>query len=111
LVRFLLFFSINVNLELITFMPHKRIFIKVHGSVIGVNFRYYTNKLAKELGIYGYVKNCPDHTVEIQAEGAQHKLQKLLSWANAGPKDGRVDKADHQWQETKNEFDDFNVLY
>ena len=91
-------------------MPHKRLFIKIYGDVIGVNFRHYTQQLAHQLGLLGYVKNCPDRTVEIQAEGDQDKLNELLVWANTGPKWARVDKVEHTWQEPQEEFNDFTII-
>ena len=39
------------------------------GRVQGVGFRYWTVQLAREFGITGWVRNCPDYSVEIFAEG------------------------------------------
>ncbi|MFX1410399.1 MAG: acylphosphatase, partial [Promethearchaeota archaeon] len=47
----------------------KRIKIKVYGLVQGVFFRYTTRKVARNLGLAGYVKNMPDGSVLIEAEG------------------------------------------
>ena len=41
----------------------------VEGRVQGVGFRYWTVQVARELGITGWVRNCPDYSVEIFAEG------------------------------------------
>ena len=41
----------------------------VEGRVQGVGFRYWTAQVARELGITGWVRNCPDYSVEIFAEG------------------------------------------
>ncbi|HOJ96425.1 MAG TPA: acylphosphatase [Methanospirillum sp.] len=41
----------------------------VSGTVQGVGFRYYVQDIAKEMGITGWVRNLPDGTVEIDAEG------------------------------------------
>ena len=41
----------------------------VEGRVQGVGFRYWTVQVARELGITGWVRNCPDYSVEIIAEG------------------------------------------
>ncbi|MFH1890403.1 MAG: acylphosphatase [Candidatus Kuenenbacteria bacterium] len=92
-------------------MPSKRIFIKIYGDVIGVNFRYYTRKFAQELGIFGYVKNCADQTVEIEAEGDEEKLKQLLDWAHQVSEWARVDKVEHKWQGNRGEFEEFYVRY
>ena len=41
----------------------------VQGRVQGVGFRYWTVQAAREFGITGWVRNCPDYSVEIFAEG------------------------------------------
>lgn len=41
----------------------------VEGRVQGAGFRYWTVQVARELGITGWVRNCPDYSVEIFAEG------------------------------------------
>jgi len=40
----------------------------VHGRVQGVGFRYWTVSVARTYNIRGWVKNCPDSSVEIHAE-------------------------------------------
>lgn len=48
------------------------------GRVQGVGFRYTTERLANDLGITGTVKNLPDGSVEMIAQGDQKMLQKLI---------------------------------
>ncbi|MBD3398097.1 acylphosphatase [Candidatus Micrarchaeota archaeon] len=45
----------------------------VSGSVQGVNFRWFVQQTAKELGLNGWVKNLPDGTVEIECESETEK--------------------------------------
>jgi acylphosphatase len=49
------------------------------GHVQGVGFRYTTQKLALQLQLTGFVRNLPDGTVEICAQGPQENLEKLIS--------------------------------
>ena len=65
-------------------MKVSRIKIKVFGSVQGVFFRYTTRKVAQRLGLDGYVKNLPDGTVYIEAEGSEDKLYELLEFSKKG---------------------------
>lgn len=92
-------------------MERKRLVIKIYGEVIGVSFRYYTRALARSLHLAGYVKNLPDMTVIIVAEGLEGKLQDLLEWARHGPGWARVEKVEFQWAEDKSEFKDFRIDY
>ena len=40
-----------------------------HGTVQGVGFRYKACYSAKNRGVTGWVQNCSDGTVEMEAEG------------------------------------------
>lgn len=51
--------------------------ITVTGVVQGVGFRAYVNRLAKKIGIKGYVQNVAEG-VYIEAEGTQQQLDEFL---------------------------------
>ncbi len=40
----------------------------VYGRVQGVGFRYWVKQAARMYGVNGWVRNCPDYSVEIFAE-------------------------------------------
>ncbi len=83
----------------------------VHGQVHGVFFRDTTRRRAWALGLTGYVRNLPDGTVEVVAEGPQEALQELLEQIRTGPPRARVEKVDFQWGDHSGEFDRFEVRY
>lgn len=58
--------------------------VKVIGDVQGVFFRHYTQKIAKKLGIDGWVRNEPDGSVTIFAQGDPDLVKKLINWAHEG---------------------------
>ncbi len=62
----------------------KTIRIIVSGKVQGVSFRFYTLNQAKELGVFGYVRNLSNGDVEIVARGEKSKLDKLINWCYSG---------------------------
>jgi acylphosphatase len=64
-------------------MLHKTIVIK--GWVQGVGFRYAARKTAVQYGISGFVKNLPDGSVYIEAEGSETAVEEFLSWCHKGP--------------------------
>ncbi len=70
----------------------KRIHAKVTGRVQGVYFRASTRDMARALGLHGWVKNMPDGSVELEAEGPEDKISKLLIWLNQGPRYARVEE-------------------
>jgi len=88
-----------------------RIHIFVSGRVQGVFFRAETEARARELGLFGWVRNLEDGRVEIIAEGEKEKLEKLLEWAKRGPTLARVDSIYFEWEEYKGEFKNFEIRY
>jgi acylphosphatase len=65
--------------------------IRVKGNVQGVFYRASTVDVAKSLGLKGYVRNEPDGSVFIEAEGEEEIVKKLIEWARNGPPHARVD--------------------
>lgn len=53
------------------------------GMVQGVGFRYTTERFAKMLGLYGWVKNLVDGRVEIIVEGEKEKIERLCEQLSA----------------------------
>ena len=58
--------------------------IIVHGRVQGVWFRAGTKERADELGLFGWVKNKSEGTVEIHAEGEKLQLKNFILWCRKG---------------------------
>jgi acylphosphatase len=63
----------------------KHVQIRVRGRVQGVNYRYATQTKALELGVRGFVRNEPDGSVYIEAEGEAASVDQLTEWCNRGP--------------------------
>ena len=57
--------------------------MKVYGTVQGVGFRYYTQKLAKKYGVVGTVQNVQDY-VEIYAQGDAEILNQFVEAVSQG---------------------------
>lgn len=49
------------------------------GRVQGVGFRYATHALAAQADVRGYVRNLPDGSVELMAEGDTDEVDRFLS--------------------------------
>lgn len=76
--------------------------------VQGVSFRYYSRRKARELNLSGFVKNKPDGTVKIVAEGEEKDLKELIEWCQNGS-GYTVEKVDVKWLEPTGEFNGFMV--
>ena len=75
--------------------------ITVAGRVQGVFFRASTKTSADHLNIKGLVKNLPDGTVYIEAEGEEKDLDQFITWCKQGPKAARVERCDVKEGEVK----------
>jgi len=63
----------------------------IRGRVQGVGFRYHTRTQALKLGVYGWVRNEPDGSVSVVAEGPEQAVQGFSNWLRKGPPGARVD--------------------
>jgi acylphosphatase len=58
--------------------------------VQGVGYRASCRRRANELGVSGWVRNRPDGSVEVEAEGDAQRLTELQLWCEKGPEGARV---------------------
>ena len=63
---------------------------KITGRVQGVGYRFFAGRVANQLGITGYVKNCWDDSVEVYALGDEVALQEFKRQLAEGPRSARV---------------------
>jgi len=83
----------------------------VHGRVQGVNFRYYTTRTARRLGLVGWVANRRDGTVETIVEGDHPDIEDFVDFLHRGPPAARVEKVNVNWASPRGEFEGFRVRY
>ncbi|TFD65675.1 acylphosphatase [Cryobacterium ruanii] len=65
-------------------MIRKRVLAR--GEVQGVGFRYEARAQARHLGLVGYARNLPDGTVELEIEGPEASVSRMLRWLQTGPR-------------------------
>ena len=65
--------------------------VRVTGRVQGVFFRAWTQGQARELGISGWIRNCPDGSVEAHLVGDEDAVARMVERMRRGPSDARVD--------------------
>lgn len=81
------------------------------GRVQGVYYRVFASRSAVQLNLTGYVRNLPDRTVEIYAEGDRTQLDKLIEQLKAGPPGARVDDLSLSWMEHTGKYQDFQITH
>ncbi len=65
--------------------------VRVRGRVQGVAFRASTVEQARAAGARGWVRNCPDGSVEAVFEGPPDAVEALVAFCREGPSWARVD--------------------
>ncbi len=88
----------------------KRVRVLIYGSVTGVFFRSNIRKRAYSLRIKGCVRNI-NKGVEAVFEGKENDINKIIEFCKIGPPGAKVDKVEIIYEEYKNEFKEFKVLY
>jgi acylphosphatase len=63
----------------------KRVRVVASGRVQGVFYRASCARLARGLGLAGYVRNLPDGRVEAAFEGADAAVDEMVAWGREGP--------------------------
>lgn len=82
----------------------------VTGRVQGVGYRYFVTDCAVDRGISGYVRNNPDGTVSVVAEGEESKLRDLIeAMRAAGDPYIHVRDMSVNWETARQEFCDFVI--
>ena len=79
---------------------HKVIIVK--GKVQGVFFRTNTKRTADGLDIKGQVKNLPDGSVWIAAEGEEEPMEEFIAWCRHGPPLAKVSEVTIETGEVQN---------
>lgn len=62
----------------------------VTGRVQGVGFRWYVREAAQRLGLTGWVRNRPDGSVEVAADGPPEAQEQFITVVQRGPRGARV---------------------
>lgn len=83
----------------------------ISGRVQGVFFRMETKRAADGFGVYGWVRNLRDGTVEALFEGERDRVDAVLAWCKEGPPYAQVSDVKVEWEDYVGEFSAFKVRY
>jgi acylphosphatase len=81
----------------------------VRGRVQGVGFRWFVEREAHILQIAGWVRNNPDGSVEVFAQGTREQLIGLSAKLHEGPRAARVDDVEQFDAEPVSSLNSFQV--
>lgn len=86
----------------------KTVSITIKGRVQGVRFRYFVMRNAMQLGVNGYVMNCADGNVYVEAEADDSVLVQFIDLCSIGPSHSDVKDIVIRELEPKM-YTDFNI--
>lgn len=88
-----------------------RAHVIITGRVQGVAFRADTRWTAQRMGVFGWVRNRQDGSVEAVIEGEKERVEKMLAWCRRGPALAHVDEVKLQWEPFTGEFTQFSITF
>ncbi len=89
----------------------RRVEVRITGRVQGVCFRAEMRRAARSLGVAGFVRNLPDGSVHVVADGTEDDLGKLVGFCRKGPAGAIVHDVQFTWQEPTGSFDGFEITH
>lgn len=89
----------------------KEFFCRIIGRVQMVMYRDFAKRRARSLGIRGWVRNEPDGSVSLVAQGEEQVLVRFLDELRHGPFLARVDSVAPLWRSPTERYDDFHIRY
>lgn len=82
----------------------------INGKVQGVYYRAFVSRIAKSMGVKGYVRNLPrSGAVEIHAEGDKEKLEEMVRQLEIGPPESLVESVEVKWSNFTGQFVNFEL--
>jgi acylphosphatase len=90
-------------------MTQVRARILIEGRLQAMNFRYRTQQQAKTLGLTGFVRTLSDGRIEIEAQGEEDNVEKMLAWCQQEPQSSQIKNILYRYDEPNERYSDFNV--
>jgi acylphosphatase len=87
-----------------------RVHLILSGRVQGVGFRYHALRCAERLHLRGWVRNLPDGSVEVEAEGERDVLAAFAAEMRQGPSAARVLDCAETWHDEGGGRRDFRII-
>jgi len=90
-------------------MVRKRVRVVYEGRVQGVGFRFNACQLSRGLNISGFVRNDPDGSVCLEAEGVEHVLEGFLESIRASRLEPNIRREHIEWCAPQGDTSTFSV--
>ena len=81
----------------------------IRGDVQGVGYRFFAQRAAARHQVVGYVRNCPDGSVEAFVEGAANSVEAFKHDLATGPQWATVDQVEEIDLEPTGSYSAFRI--
>ena len=85
--------------------------IRIHGKVQGVGYRFFATRVARRMGLKGWIQNMRDGSVEATVEGESKNIDEWVEELKEGPRYAEVTKIDQESREFSGKLPDFDVKF
>jgi acylphosphatase len=92
-------------------MPKELRHIRIIGKVQGVGYRFFATRVARRLGLKGWIQNNRDSTVDAMVEGEKSVIDEWIEELKEGPRYAEVTKIEQESKEFSGKLPDFDVKF
>ena len=85
--------------------------VVLSGRVQGVWFRGFTQRVAEDAGVRGWVRNLPDRRVEALLQGNRAAVEKVIGFLREGPPGAAVTDIAVSWGSPSEVCRGFSIRY
>lgn len=85
--------------------------LRIHGKVQGVGYRFYATRVARRMGLKGWIQNNRDGSVEALVEGEKQAIDDWVEEIREGPRYAEVTKIDAESKDFTGKLPDFDVKF
>ena len=88
-----------------------RVFFKISGVVQGIGYRWFAADAAAKLALTGLVRNCPDGSVEGEAQGERTEIEAFLKELRTGHPEAEITNAETTRMQERKDERNFIIAY
>jgi acylphosphatase len=85
--------------------------LRIHGKVQGVGYRFFATRVARRMGLKGWISNMRDGTVEATVEGEKEAIDQWIEELKEGPRYAEVTTIDQESKEYSGRLPDFDLKF
>jgi acylphosphatase len=84
--------------------------ILIFGRVQGVFFRKHAKAVADELGVFGWIRNVSDGSVQVFVLGKKDAVDKFVEWCRNGPDAAEVERVEVSLEDLDGDLNSFEII-